>query len=301
MRLAAILSLGTSVLLGTGALLVARVWMVPSAKPGAAAALSQAAPTTPVVLAKAELKYGDTVTADKLTVARLPVGAAPQGAFATIQQVVGQAGGPPVALAALSMREPILPTKISGPGMRNSVSAQIAPGMRAYSIKISDILGVGGHALPGDRVDVVMTREPDTKNPNADRHALISDVVVQDVRLLGVNLNVDPASNATAAQADPHTATLEVSLDDAQKLAVAGGVGTLSLALRRAGANEVAPARQVLVNDLSTGAVRSAPRSVTVRAIRRPAPAEPHASVVEIVQGDHSTSVSAPAEKRGGV
>ena len=186
--------------------------------------------------------------------------------------------------------------------MRNSISAQIAPGMRAYSIKISDILGVGGHALPGDRVDVVMTREPDTKNPNADRHALISDVVVQDVRLLGVNLNVDPASNATAAQADPHTATLEVSLDDAQKLAVAGGVGTLSLALRRTGATEVAPARQVLVNDLTTGAARSAPRTVAVRAVRRPAPPhEPQAGVLEIVQGDHAASVSAPAEKRGGV
>ena len=99
---------------------------------------------------------------------------------------------------------------------------------------------------------------------------LVSDVVVQDVRLLGVNLNVDPTSTTAAAQADPRTATLEVTLQDAQKLALAGGVGTLSLALRRMGSADVSPTRQVMVNDLTQEGQRISPPGPPRRRQRPP-------------------------------
>ena len=300
MRTAVVFSLGTSVLLGTGALLVARTW-VPPAKIGPTSASAAATSTVPVVVAGAALAYGETVSPGKLQVEQFPAGLAPQGAYSSVAQLTSGAAGAPIALAAIAPREPILPGKVSGPGARDTVSIQIAPGMRAYAIRISDVAGVGGQALPGDHVDVVLTREPPLRPGQQPGRQMISDVVVQDVRLLGVNLNIDPASTSKAAAPDPKTATLEVSLQDAQKLAVAAGVGNLSLALRRAGATDVDPTRQVQTADLSTAGARSEARPVQIRhAIRRAPAGAPHYSVM-VVQGDHDADVAVPTETHGGV
>lgn len=299
MRAAVVFSLGTSVLLGTGALLVARTW-APSAKPGPVSAYAAPSATAAVVVAKGALAYGESVTPDKLQVVQFPVGLAPAGAYSSVAQLTAGQTGAPVALVAMSPKEAILPGKVSGPGARNTVSIQIAPGMRAYAIRISDVAGVGGQALPGDHVDVVLTREPPMRPGQQPGRQMISDVVVQNVRLLGVNLNIDPASTAQAAAADPKTATLEVSLQDAQKLAVAAGVGNLSLALRRAGAAEVDPSRQVQTADLSASAPRSMTRPASVRSARR-VPAGPRRYSVIVVQGEHNAEVAVPIETHGGV
>jgi pilus assembly protein CpaB len=298
MRAAIVLSLGTSVLLGTGALLIARSWS-PAARPGPTPAYAAPA-TVPVVVAGAAITYGQVLSPNNLQVERFPVGLAPQGAYSSISQLAGGSGGATVALVPIAPKEPILPGKISGPGGRDSVSVQIAPGMRAYAIKISDVAGVGGHALPGDHVDVVVTREPARRSDLPSGRDMVSDVVVQDVRLLGVNLNTNPASTASAAAADPRTATLEVSLQDAQKLAVAAGVGTLSLALRRAGAVDTASTRQVQTADLTSGDPRPVEKPAPARiGPRRPAAEQGH-SAVTVVQGEHDTSVSVPVDTRGG-
>jgi pilus assembly protein CpaB len=107
---------------------------------------------------------------------------------------------------------------------------------------VTDDTGGGGHVLPGDRVDVVLTRQI----PGNDQ-MVESDVVLQDVRVLGMNMNADPQSTDKAS---PKTVTLEVSPDDSAKLALAAKVGQLSLALRRTGAVELAPARVLKVSDL---------------------------------------------------
>nr|QQZ49000.1 Flp pilus assembly protein CpaB [Phenylobacterium glaciei] len=125
-----------------------------------------------------------------------------------------------MALTLIAAREPLLPAKLSGPGARPSVAAELEPGMRAYAIGVNDISGVGGHALPGDRVDVVMMRN---LTPNGPGKVLTSQLVVQNVRVLGVDLNADPTS--TKAE-KPSTTTLEVSVKDAQKLAIAAEMGS---------------------------------------------------------------------------
>src|ERR1700761_4530599 len=233
MRVVTIVSLGACALFGLGALVVAKT-MMPA--PGAAkAATAPPVSGVPVVVAKAPLKFGDKLDPSKVEILNLPSNAIPDGAFRTTAAVLAQdGGGPPVVLTPISAREPLLPAKLSGPGARASVAAEIAEGMRAYTVKVTDVTGVGGHALPGDRVDVVLMRDTSSDN---QKHAYESQVVIQDVRVLGVDLNADPASNKPAT---PNTATLEVTVPDAQKLAVAGDLGKLSLALRRTGSTEVA-------------------------------------------------------------
>jgi len=108
--------LGASALLGVGALFVAKVWL-PNSAPGATRAGAAEIPAEalkPVVAASGALAFGQKLEAKNLTVIRMPAGAAPEGAYSTIQQVLGQDGGAPVTLTALVNHEPILPAKISG-------------------------------------------------------------------------------------------------------------------------------------------------------------------------------------------
>jgi pilus assembly protein CpaB len=201
--------------------------------PNAAAARTGAvnvAAGASVVIATKDIKYGDKLDASMLTIARVPVQVVPQGAFTTIPQVLSQDhGGAPVALQPIAAHEALLPAKLSGPGARPSVAAEIAEGMRAYTIKVSDVTGAGGHALPGDHVDVVLMRDV---TPTGPSRTYVSDVVIQNTRVLGIDLNADLSANKPA---DPKNATLEVNVEDAQKLAIASTLGTLSLALRRTG------------------------------------------------------------------
>ena len=286
MRIVTMASLGASAVLGVAALIVAKTslpGMVAATPVGQALHGTPVAGTRPVVVAAREIKFGDKLDAAHLTVVQLPPGAAPEGAFTTIDAVLKQDGeAAPVALAPIAAREAVLPAKLSGPGARASVAAEITDGMRAYTIKVNDVAGVGGHALPGDRVDVVLMRDLTSAGPgtpSSGGRMLVSQVVLQNVRVLGMDLNADPTSNKPAV---PNTATLEVSVPDAQKLALAARLGELSLALRRTGAVEVAPVTAVRVDEFGGGA-RAAPGARPV-APRRPGGA-PAGRLIEVVEG----------------
>ena len=301
MRVATIASLGASALLGVGALFVAKVWL-PSAEagPGKAAAQPSVALST-IVAASAAVPYGTKLEAGNLTLIKVPAGSIPEGAFTSIDQVLGRDGGAPVTLAALAPREPLLPSKVSGPGLKPSVAALIDPGMRAYTIKVDDVAGGGGHVLPGDRVDVLLARAlaaPDVEGAEGNR-LIVSSLVVQNIRVLGMDMVADPAS---VEKFTPSTATLEVSVEDAGKLAVAGQAGTLSLALRRSGATEVVEIRPITareVTGLSGGysSASDAPRKVARRSAPRPAAAPPRG--LTVTEGDRKTVVHVPTERSG--
>ena len=289
MRLVTIASLGVSAVLGLGALFVAKI-----ALPNAAAARSPGAVRevqgAPLVVAARAIKYGEKLDAGMLSVIKVPANAVPVGAYATVAAALAaDHGGAPVALFPMSQREAVLPTKVSGPGSRPSVAAEVADGMRAYSIKIDDATGVGGLALPGDRVDVVLMRD---LTPDGPQRSYISYVVIQNARLLGVDLNADPTSNKPAS---PDTATLEVSIEDSQKLSMAATLGTLSLALRRNGEAQIAEAVPLRTGDVRVG---SGARSTGgIRTVSR-GPARSYSGIL-IIEGESSKSggrrSSAPA------
>jgi pilus assembly protein CpaB len=248
MRVITIVSLGASAVLGLGALFVAKTVLPNQAAAKPVAGPAQLVAGVPIVVAAKDIKYGDKLDAGMLTIARVPAEVAPQGAFATVAQVLStDKGGAPIALTPIAAREPVLPAKLSGPGARPSVAAEIAEGMRAYTIKVTDVTGVGGQALPGDHVDVVLMRDV---TPTAQTRTYVSDVIVQNVRVLGVDLNADLNSNKPA---EPKNATLEVSVVDSQKLAIASTLGTLSLALRRTGHADEAPIHTLRTSDFLAG------------------------------------------------
>ena len=276
MRLVTIVSLAASAVLGLGALVVAKTVL-----PGGGAAQSAIAPAqegVPIVVAAREIKYGDRLAPGMLTIVKAPANLAPKGAFASVEQVLAaDKGAAPVALTAIAAREPILPAKITGPGARPTVAAEIGAGMRAYTLKVSDATGVGGHALPGDRVDVVLLRD---LTPTGPDRSFISYVVVQNARVLGIDLNADPTSEKPAT---PSTATVEVSVEEAQKLSIASTLGTLSLALRRTGEAELADAGPLRTGDFLLG---GGGRSPPAGPVARRSGGAPAAHGILVVEGE---------------
>lgn len=301
MRIATIAGLAGSAVLGVGALVVARVWL-PAQQTRSVAQAAEPVVGVPVVVAAVPIPYGARLEAKYLTVAHLPPNAAPIGAYATVAEILEQKGGAPVALTPMGAREPVLPAKLSGPGARATIAAVIGEGMRAYTIGVSDVAGGGGHIMPADRVDVFLTRDIGQPGPDAafSKH-LVTDVVLQNVRVLGMDMNADPTSVHPAL---PKTATLEVDVQGAEKLALAGQAGTLSLALRRTGAGEIDAVRAVSVAQLGSGGRPAFAPAYTPVPLKRRPPAPPRESApsgssVVIVSGETAASVNVPSERSG--
>ena len=194
--------------------------------------------TTRIVVAKDALKYGTLLTADMVQEVEWPSNAVPAGAFVSVADVVGD--GKRTVLSAFAMNEPILPSKVTGKDGRASLSNLLAPGMRAVTVRVDDITGVAGFVTAGDRVDVLLTRNksetqsgPVTEGQQPTvTSELASEVILQNVKVLTLDQNADE-TNTTAQVAK--AVTVEVTSEDAQKVALSQQLGTLYLLLRPAG------------------------------------------------------------------
>jgi pilus assembly protein CpaB len=202
-----------------------------------AAQQKTAPPAHTLVVASKPLKFGDVITSSSLREISWPDNAVPQGAFAKIGELTA---GKRVVLMPIAVNEPILASNITGPGQRGTLSSLLKDGMKAVTIRVNDVGDVGGFVLPGDHVDVVLTRPGDKK-------VSVNDVVLQGARVLGVDQMADNTADKPAVV---KAVTLEVDETGGQKLALASMVGTLSLLLRKAGEIKNDQTRQVSPLDL---------------------------------------------------
>ncbi|TPI35044.1 Flp pilus assembly protein CpaB [Mesorhizobium sp. B3-2-1] len=197
-----------------------------------------------VVVAAMPLKFGDTLSADKLREIAWPAGAVPAGAFKTTKDALAGEGAKQ-ALQTIGTNEPVLATKITGPGQRATLSAVLGEGMKAVSIRVNDVLGVAGFVFPGDRVDILLTR---TVRDSDGTDKSFVDVLLQSMKVLAVDQVADESKDSpTVVKA----VTLEASTKDAQKLTLAAGAGQLSLALRQAAASKGETTERVTLSDLT--------------------------------------------------
>jgi pilus assembly protein CpaB len=231
-----------------------------------------------VVVAKQALRFGTELNASMLQEVPWPSNAVPSGAYAKVQDIVS--GGRRVVLSAIEANEPVLALKITGPGQRATLSALVKPGMKAVTIRVNDVEGVGGFVLPGDHVDVVLTRQVEKGNAT-------TQVVLQNTRVLAVDQTADErAAKATVAK----SVTLEVDTIDAQKLWLASSVGSLSLLLRKAGETAEVRTRKVTLNDLGTNEPVSTDKAATVTVVVTRASAKQEYTVP--AEGNYGASVA---------
>jgi Flp pilus assembly protein RcpC/CpaB/SAF domain len=150
--------IGFAVVFGLLAVFIAQAWLNNQASMQAKNMEANKKPVAmqTVVVAKEPLRFGTELTAAMLKEVPWPADALPSGAYSKISDVLH--GGRRVVLTAIEKDEPVLPLKITGPGERATLSALVHKGMKAVTIRVNDVEGVGGFVLPGDRVDVVLTR-----------------------------------------------------------------------------------------------------------------------------------------------
>ena len=240
---------GIAVVFGLLAVFVAQGWLNYQAELSrkTVAPKPQALATRTIVVAAGPLRFGAHVTPEQLREVAWPDDAIPAGTFATIAELTQ---GKRIVIASIERNEPILRTKITGAGQKATLSAVIQDGMRAITVRVNDVEGVAGFVLPGDHVDVLLTRQ-------AERTTGTNDVVIQNTRVLAVDqLADDAADRPTVVRA----VTLEVDTIGAQKIALAASLGNLSLMLRRAGEQHQDLTRRITTSDLTqTEVIQRAP------------------------------------------
>lgn len=269
----------------------ATVWMVRGfleSRPDASVATAQgpALETVRVVVASHPLSFGDTIHKDLLREVDWPKDAAPEGVFTSIDEILSE-DERRVALRNMEPNELILKSRVSGFGGRATLSQVITPGLRATAIRVDDVVGVAGFVLPGDRVDILLTRQV-----GKGRNNLITDVLIQNVRVLAVDqLANDRAESPVVAKAT----TVEVTPRQAQKLSLAARVGSLTLSLRNLinGAGDPVSVRTIRVADLGPGVSQPKKKKKAAPRVRRPSTS----SNIKITRGLEARTQSVKKEK----
>lgn len=289
--------LGLAILLGLAAVFVANAYLSKAEQQQALAPQGMAK----VVVATMPLAFGAAITPEKIKIVDWPAASVPPGSFRDPVQLTSL-GKQRVVLRQIEPGEPILTSKLSAEGGRATMSGVLRPEMRAVAVRVNDVAAAGGFVLPGDTVDVFVTRTLRDEMGGGDQQ--ITDVLLQSTRVIAIDQNANDSSKDPAIG---KTATLEVNQVDAQKLVLGQQVGQLTLVLRNV-TDEPNPAVQTVgTEDLRDGAYVggfSGPRSrvadlaylppPAMRVARRPVPRNvtvlPATASVEIVRGVTGTS-----------
>jgi pilus assembly protein CpaB len=178
--------------------------------------------TTKVVVAAVDLPLAAKIAAEDLKLSEWPTEHLPLGVLTDPKELVGR-----ILISRALAQQPILPSMIAAKNAGNGLAALIPPNMRAIAVRVDDVVGVAGFIHPDDRVDVLVTLRGN--RPGAETTA---KVFLQNVKVLAVGQEVD-TGNKNRLQATPATvATLLVSPQDSERLALASTEGRLVLTLR---------------------------------------------------------------------
>jgi pilus assembly protein CpaB len=204
-----------SIVLGLAVTALAVVWV---AQKGAIA-------SNKVVVAVMDIELGSRLNPQMLTTVDWPSGSMPQGAFVDLKNLEDR-----VVKTSVQRGEAILNAKLAPVGTQGGLSAVITDGKRAMTVRVNDVVGVAGFALPGNYVDVMVNAQQDKEGAKVNEEKQqISKTVLEHVLVLAV------AQEAGRDDTKPkvvNAVTLELTLEDAEKLDLARNIGTLSLVLR---------------------------------------------------------------------
>jgi pilus assembly protein CpaB len=280
----AIAMLVLSVVIGLGATIVAAGWI---AQQGQVA-------SSKIVVAAGDIQLGSRLSAQMLTTVDWPSGSIPPGAVTKAEALEDR-----VVKTSVLRGEPILEAKLAPLGTKGGLSAVIPEGKRAMTVRVNDVIGVAGFALPGNYVDIVVNTQLDSDRGRGDKQ--ISKIVLEHILVLAV------AQEASRDETKPrvvNAVTLEVTPEQAEKLDLARSVGTLSLVLRNQVDKDGADTRGIMKRQLLAGDTLKPepPKPQRAKRTRKPAAkksapvvAAAPRNMVEMIKGVHKSQVDVAA------
>lgn len=184
--------------------------------------------TAKIAVASTDISLGQRLTPEMLNLVDWPSGSMPHGAIRNLNGLDGR-----VLKTNVLRGEPVLEAKLAPEGTKGGLSAVIGEGKRAITVRVNDVIGVAGFALPGNYVDIIVNTQRDSSD-QAARDKNISKIVLERILVLAI------AQEVSRDETKPkvvNAVTLEVTPDQAERIDLARSVGTLSLVLR----NQVDP------------------------------------------------------------
>ena len=176
-----------------------------------------------VAVASADINLGTRLTPDMGRLVEWPSDSVPPGSFSDLKALDTR-----VTKVSVQRGEPLMETKLALPGATGGLSAVVTEGKRAMTVRVNDVVGVAGFALPGNFVDILVSTRSDIKKMDGEDSS-ISKLVLERILVLAV------AQESSMSDTKPkvvNAVTLEVTPSQAEKLDLARSVGQLSLVLR---------------------------------------------------------------------
>ncbi|HUQ18079.1 MAG TPA: Flp pilus assembly protein CpaB [Gemmatimonadaceae bacterium] len=230
--------------------------------------------TKQVVVANADIPEGAAIDRAQVVVATWPAPTVPLGAYASIDSVVGR-----VTRVNVFNGEAIVPGRLAPAGAGPGLELKIPPGQRAMAVRINDVAGISGLIQPNSRVDVLVTI------PDAATGKQVAKLFMENMRVLSVGTDIQ-----RDAQGRPNTATtatLAVTPDEAERLAIAMNTGSIQLVLRGYGDPAAVTTRGANSNDVLSqmrGGSSFTPAPTPAPAARpspRPSPPPPPTVIIQ--------------------
>lgn len=175
--------------------------------------------TRPVVVAKTDIPEGAGITKEQVGTVNLAVSLVPVGAFNSTDSVVGR-----VTRVAIFSGETIVPGRLAPAGTGPGIEIKIPPGKRAMAVRINDVAGISGLVQPNSRVDVLVTIADQTTNKQ------VAKLFMENMQVLSVGTEIQ--RDASGKPNPATTATIAVTPEEAERLAIAMNTGSIQLVLR---------------------------------------------------------------------
>lgn len=237
--------------------------------------------TSQVVVASREVQLGTALMPDMMKTIDWPSGALPDGAVTDLKSLESR-----VVRSALQRGEPILESRLAPVGTKGGLSSVISEGKRAVTVKVNEVIGVAGFALPGNLVDVMVNAKDGNDRP-------VSKIVLEQILVLAV------AQEANRDETKPKVVsavTLELTPVQAEQLDLARSVGNLSLVLRNQLDKLPVQTAGARTGDLLHTQAKEQPKAAPLAAPTAPRrPVKPVATAdarpkLEVIRGTHKTT-----------
>jgi pilus assembly protein CpaB len=237
-----------------------------------------------VAVALLDIGMGTRVTPEMVHMVDWPVNSMLPGAIVDAKAIEGR-----ITRTTIQRGEPLMESKLAPAGTTGGLSAVVAAGKRAMTVRVNDVVGVAGFALPGNFVDILVNTQSDARGDEAPREQAISKIVLERILVLAI------AQESNRDDTKPkvvNAVTLELTPDQVEKLDLARSVGTLSLVLRNQidplSANTEGATKSSLLDDgkprapLAAAPAPPAAAAAPRAAVARPAPAGDR---IEVIKG----------------
>lgn len=215
----ALTMIGVALFLALAAVVVAAQWI----------AGQSASNSNKVAVALLDISMGARITPELVHMVDWPASSVPPGAATDAKALEGR-----ITRANVQRGEPITEAKLAPAGTQGGLSSVVAEGKRAMTVRVNDVVGVAGFALPGNYVDILVNTQSDNNGDHLVREQAISKIVLERILVLAI---AQESSRDDTKPKVVNAVTLELTPEQVEKLDLARSVGTLSLVLR----NQVDP------------------------------------------------------------